>query len=118
MDSNLQSDEREALAYAFAEIAVGLDRKNDMPDSVAAAIAAVVDTILAVPKLLRRIEQLEQRPEVKHVGIWKEGKAYRVNNLVTDKGSMWICRRATKTARPGQTNCWELVVKRGEAPTE
>ena len=88
-----------------------------MPESVAEAIAAVMDTILAVPKLLRRIEELEQRPEVKHVGVWKEGKAYRVNNLVTDKGGMWICRRATKTARPAQTKNWELVVKRAEAPT-
>jgi hypothetical protein len=109
--------ERDALVQGFAELAVGLNASGEMPDSVAAAIAAVVDTICGVPKLLKRIEQLEQRPELKHVGVWREGKAYRVNNLVTAKGGMWICRRATKTARPGQSNCWELVVKRGEAPT-
>lgn len=117
MDKGHDELEHEALAHGLAELAVGLGRQKEMPESVAEAIAALVDTIVAVPKLLRRIEELEKRPEVKHVGTWKEGKAYRVNSLVTDKGSLWICRRATKTARPGQTNSWELVVKRGEVPT-
>ena len=64
--------------------------------------------------LLKRIEELEARPVVKHCGIWAEGKQYRPANLVTHNGGLWLAQKATKQ-RPGQSNAWQLVVKSGAA---
>ena len=63
--------------------------------------------------LEKRVEALEQRPVLRHLGIWQEGKAYTEHNLVTLNGSMWLCLRGTRKARPGQSKNWQLVVKRG-----
>jgi hypothetical protein len=65
-------------------------------------------------ELEKRVEALEKRPVLRHCGIWQEGKAYTEHNLVTLRGSMWLCLRGTRKAVPGQSNNWQLVVKRGE----
>ena len=60
-----------------------------------------------------RIAELEARPELKHLGIWRE-KNYKAGSLVTHKGGLWLCQKATKQ-RPGQSSAWTLIVKSGEA---
>ena len=52
--------------------------------------------------------RIAAQPSVHHAGTWKEG-AFKGGALVTDKGSLWLAKRAT-TARPGQSDAWQLVV--------
>ena len=50
---------------------------------------------------------------MRYVGVWAPGQ-YDENNIVTDKGSSWICRRTTDQ-RPGEGDdgAWALMTKRG-----
>ena len=57
--------------------------------------------------------RIAAQPTVHHAGTWKEG-AFKGGALVTDKGSLWLAKRAT-TGRPGQSDAWQLVVKNGHA---
>ena len=78
----------EVLSQVFADLMSEVDKR------LAEAIAA-------------------QPPAMHHAGTWKEG-AFKGGALVTDKGSLWLAKRAT-TARPGQSDAWQLVVKNGRA---
>lgn len=61
-----------------------------------------------------RLAALETKVEnFKHVGTWSSGKRYKHGNFVTDKGSMWHALADTDE-RPGESNAWQLVVKRGQ----
>jgi hypothetical protein len=59
--------------------------------------------------LKRRIAELE-RQVPQYCGTWSESKTpFKLNELVTDKSALWICRRATHTRPPGDD--WTLMVK-------
>lgn len=46
-------------------------------------------------------------------GVYQDGKAYEVGNLVTWAGSSWHCNEATRD-KPGEgSKAWTLMVKRG-----
>ena len=61
-----------------------------------------------------KIHELEQRPELKHRGVWRETESYRECNMVSHAGGLWTARQDTK-ARPGQSHEWQLIVKSGKA---
>lgn len=80
------------------------------------ALAELVDELHSkwIAPLQRRVAELESRPQLKHCGTWKESEMYTPANLVTDKGSLWICKSATHK-RPGDSGDWQLIVKSGHA---
>jgi hypothetical protein len=57
--------------------------------------------------------RIAAQPSVHHAGTWKEG-AFKGGALCTHAGSLWLAKRAT-TARPGQSDAWQLIVKNGHA---
>jgi hypothetical protein len=61
----------------------------------------------------RRLAALEQTPSLKYLGVWNNEMPYVEQNAVTDRGSVWICLRSTRS-RPGESNDWVLAVKRGQ----
>jgi hypothetical protein len=60
-----------------------------------------------------RTEKSIHFPGLKYLDIWKQGDSYADGDAVTYDGSMWICRKPTKS-KPGEyNNDWRLAVKRG-----
>ncbi len=63
-----------------------------------------------VKPLVARIEQLEatslrDRASGARLGTYGEG------DVVTDRGSAWVCQRAPHGARPGESDAWRLLFK-------
>lgn len=102
--------ERAALAHGFALMAVGSTTKEEDSEAIAKAVAAAVDAIVAMPRLIRRIQQLEQRS---YRGLWKMRTAYACGSLVTHSGSVWHSNEDDNTDKPGSSDRWTLAVKRG-----
>jgi hypothetical protein len=48
-----------------------------------------------------------------YLGTHVAGKTYDAGDLVTDHGSLFYCTRMT-TGRPGASQDWKLMVKRGQ----
>jgi hypothetical protein len=48
-----------------------------------------------------------------YAGVYVPGKTYDPSDLVTDHGSLFYCSRTT-TGRPGHSQDWKLMVKRGQ----
>jgi BMFP domain-containing protein YqiC len=79
----------------------------------------VADVFVEAPPLSvleERIANLEARPTVKYLGVWKEGKSYVSGSMVTDRGSVWHCARATmqRPGSPPPNDDWVLACKRGQ----
>ena len=52
-------------------------------------------------------------PFLKYCGVFADGTAYDLGDVVTWAGSSWHCKAATR-AKPGEgSRDWQLVVKRG-----
>ena len=60
--------------------------------------------------LLKRIQQLEQRPVPKYLGVWKDGM-YTEQSFVTHSGSVWVCLKDTDTKPGSGSRDWVLAVK-------
>jgi hypothetical protein len=68
----------------------------------------------ALAPLLKRIDELEARPQVmKYQGVWDSEKVYANGDFVTDDGSLWHCSDVCRGVRPGSGTAWQLAVKRG-----
>ena len=39
---------------------------------------------------------------------------YAAGDVVTDDGSLWLCKATTTTDRPGTSSAWKLICKRGK----
>jgi hypothetical protein len=61
-----------------------------------------------------RLAAVESRPGTLYRGVWTANEAYETSDLVTHKGSLWVCIDPTK-ARPGECTGWKLCVKKGSA---
>jgi len=59
-----------------------------------------------------RVAKLESRPLVRYHGVWSPDTEYQRGDLVTSGGSMWHCWHTTR-AKPGESDDWQLCVKRG-----
>jgi hypothetical protein len=79
-------------------------------DDIAAVAVAVAD---AIKPLRERIEALESRESTSYRGVWSPIEAYKGGALITDHGSLWHARRDSENERPGQSDAWQLAVKRG-----
>jgi hypothetical protein len=86
-------------------------------------LAAIVSTINAVRRatdtrldeLDRRVAAIETRPEVRYMGIYRDGDQYCAGALCTRSGALWLAEAPT-TGVPGTAaSGWRLVVKSGGA---
>src|SRR5262249_12837530 len=57
------------------------------------------------------ITELGKRPVLEDAAFWQERAVYRPGQVVTYKGSAWVCREANSNARPGKSDVWRLMVK-------
>lgn len=82
---------------------------NAILDGIVPAVAESFKDVLA------RLKVLEEKVDMGLVyeGTHEQGKAYRRNVAVTSDGSIWISRCETRQ-RPGDSNDWQLAVKRGK----
>jgi len=46
--------------------------------------------------------------------VFDGGTTYDAGDVVTDDGSLWLCKAATTTDRPGTSSAWKLICKRGK----
>jgi len=46
--------------------------------------------------------------------VYDGATTYAAGDVVTDDGSLWLCKAATTTDRPGQSSAWKLICKRGK----
>lgn len=65
-----------------------------------------------VKALEARIAELESRPALKYMGVYRSDKIYLAGNFVTYGGSLWHCNAATSDV-PGEGQNWTLAAKRG-----
>jgi hypothetical protein len=101
------------ICEGLISIALGKTRTK-LSEKEIEAIARVVSCLGSFDPLVKRVEALEQAPQLKHAGVWHEGKSYAPANLTTHRGGMWLCNKRTKQ-EPGQSRHWTLVVKSGAA---
>jgi hypothetical protein len=73
--------------------------------------------LLAIRKLIERVEKLEARPPPSvYRGIWAASDSYEIGDMVTVGGSLWAAVAASKSVRPNTAPaCWRLIVKQGRA---
>src|SRR5262245_26530901 len=64
-------------------------------------------------RLEERIRELEQRPLLEDAGIWNRSTEYHPGQCVTFDGSYWVCKTMHRHGKPGETDCWRLLVRRG-----
>ena len=83
------------------------------PKARKVAREALLDLCGLVVALRRRVERLEDRPELKYRGVWRADEEYTVNSAVTHDGSVFIARAQSVGVRPGDGDLWQLAVKRG-----
>lgn len=50
--------------------------------------------------------------------VYEQGATYAGGDVVTDDGSLWLCKAATTTDRPGRSSAWRLICKRGKDAKE
>ena len=62
----------------------------------------------------KRIAELEARPALEDAGTWNAQRVFKPGNIVTHEGSAWVCKEMCSNARPGQSDCWRLMVKHGK----
>ena len=91
-------------------------RKSVRWNSLQKVLEGVADLMKAytdrrVAKLEERLQTLEERP-MRYLGVYENGKAYFKNSVCTHGGSMWIALSDT-IQPPGETDAWQLCVKRG-----
>jgi len=46
--------------------------------------------------------------------VYDAAADYAQGDVVTDDGSLWLCKAATTTDRPGTSSAWKLICKRGK----
>jgi hypothetical protein len=120
-DRGERGDQIAALSVRIAKLEAAAKRKpsrnEKMTQSDMETLADAIGKCLGqeLQPLQKRIEQLEKRAELKWAGIWSDGTRYNEGELVTDRGSLWICTSPTND-RPGDNaSAFRLIVKNGHA---
>ena len=70
--------------------------------------------IAKVTGLERTVAELQARPVMKDADVWQAGVTYAPGDLVTYRGSGWVCRRAHLATGPELNHeAFRLFVKAG-----
>jgi hypothetical protein len=68
-----------------------------------------------IGKLTKRVAELENRPQLRYLGVFREGRSYEPGAFVTYSGAIWHCNQST-TIPPGNgAAAWTLAVKSGQS---
>jgi hypothetical protein len=107
---------REKMAGAAGDVKVSRRALVEMVLDVQATMAITIKHVArnaasALAALEARVAELEASP-FSYEGVHEFGRSYSKNAIVTCGGSMWIAK-ATTTDRPGNSDSWQLCVKRG-----
>jgi hypothetical protein len=91
---------------------------NKTLEAAGAATGKVIKQKLAprdklVKQLQARIIELEERRNLHDAGVWREGVMHMPGAVVSYRGSAWVCRTGCKDVRPGTSEHWRLMIKRG-----
>jgi hypothetical protein len=63
-----------------------------------------------------RLKALEDRGmAVTYTGVYEQGKGYRVGQLCTKSGDLWLCTADTILPPAAHPAGWKLIVKSGQA---
>jgi len=84
------------------------DLDQSPPPARSAAPSAAPESKLR--ELEQRLERLEGSA-AKYRDIWKSGRTYQANDMVTWAGSMWVCRVGPTQDKPGISGSWRLATK-------
>lgn len=110
-ESILQAVERDLPAVLTKKCTIPLVlRLLDEATTVHADALKQRDAIIKT--LEARIAELESRPALKYMGVYRADKIYLAGNFCTYGGSLWHCNAATSDV-PGQGDNWTLAAKRG-----
>jgi hypothetical protein len=63
----------------------------------------------------RGIETVDEYkfPAMIYRGLWKEDETYNAGDVVTRSGAMWHCNKDNPEGKPGDSEDWQLCVKKG-----
>ena len=108
---------RKAVAEVYPELmqaAKDGDRVCSYSQGIHSANWRMFENLLAMTfELIKRVADLERRPQVEFKGVWREGQAYPRGAMVSHQGSTW-CAMNDHPGRPGEPSSnWQLAVKRG-----
>lgn len=108
MKTTLEQQLAEAVAEEIARVAVPIHQRLS-------AIEARLPHIAAVKALRAEYENaLALLSNLRDAGVWNDVTAFKMNNLTSFKGSLWICRRDNRGVRPGTDDSWRLCVRAGK----
>ena len=97
-------DEIAALTRRIAKLEAGAKRGTSRNKKISKAdmelMAEAIGNCLGqeLQPLQKRIEKLEQRPQVGWAGTWHEGAKFAENEIVTFKGGLWLCIEPTSAS--------------------
>jgi hypothetical protein len=65
-----------------------------------------------LPPILRRLAELEARPQLAYRGVWRHAENYPAGSLTTHASALWYAERATDQ-KPGDSgdSGWKLILK-------
>lgn len=63
--------------------------------------------------LAKRVAELEAVPQLTDGGTWNAEKVFKPGMVATFDGSAWVCQQVNANARPGSSDAWRLMIKKG-----
>jgi hypothetical protein len=66
-----------------------------------------------VDELRKKVAALESEPRLHEAGIWAPSTEYREGGVVTHSGCAWVAKQANPPGKPGESEGWRMLVKRG-----
>lgn len=97
----------QAVGRLLAELRDSIVRRDsDRLAEIERRLAALEATVSGTPL------GVEALPTYR--GVYRADQTYREGDFATDRGSLWYCRAAATSTRPGDNpTAWQLAVKQG-----
>ena len=93
--------------------------RDTFVESVFEGIRALVDS--RIKGVIARVEALERKnldgSHLAYRGVWQGAGRYVRGDVVTYDGSAWHANAENPTAKPGVSDDWQLMVKKGRDAT-
>lgn len=110
--------ETRALGVADEALAsVGVPRTVEQEEALAAQVVAGLEELIG-DTLDERMAAPAVTPAFNladvHRGVWSPALLYARGDLCTHDGSLWLAKSSNTGAKPGTSEDWKLIVKRGQ----
>jgi Carbohydrate-binding module family 5/12 len=97
-----------------------MDYEEGLADAIAGFTHEAIDLKTqplkdAIARLQADVASLNAQPRgLKDAGVWRDGMAYQPGDVVTYRGSAWVCNSAHQATASGfDHRCFRLMVKKG-----